>query len=212
MKKVFLFLILILISCFAGVFAETGYNGIKWNANPKQISSGKNAEKWQPTEEMQVISCESIILGAKSIKAFLFKNKKLTGISYLLNNYSLNELLSKFDNANKIIETNITFYSLEELTEGLEHLKKENKLPRSFDNSKKQNDTFLLLMGLISAIEISENIEKVGYKNIETTEENIPRLCHLYIYDYNDDTRTYILDNKESGIVFVAYVPHEQDY
>lgn len=206
MKK--LLLIFVLLSCFAGAFAETGYNGTEWNRKRSLLDFGEKADEWQISQEQSVVSFGSVALGDDTIKIYFFEKEKLTGVSYYIPEGTLKDLLSKFDSKKEVAKIQTPMFTVQEIFEGLEKLKKEKNLPSFIDGSEEAEIALSVVLAELSLIEIAKFCETKGYKNLEKTEDP----GTLYIYDYNNDTRVYIAAGNIKGLVFVAYVPHFKDY
>lgn len=208
MKRLILFFILFLNF---GIFAETGYNGFQWGWEKKDINIGENIEVWED-EYGSIVSFGTIILGDDSIKSYFFDVEKgLDCVSYYIPAGSLEELLSKFDPKKKVYEVKTELFEINDIYNSAKELIEKGTIPPFYDGSDKTIFAFISVLAEGYSYEIASKSEDKGYKNIKEAKEG-PKVGTLYIYDYNDDTRVYILSGNIDGLAFVAYVPHCKDY
>ena len=61
------------------------------------------------------------------------------------------------------------------------------------------------------AYNLVDQIEKVTPEELRAAEDKTAS-GRITIYDYNEDTRCYVIENFIVGKTAVIYVPHEQDF
>lgn len=199
MKKT-LFIIL-LLSCFAGAFAETGYNGIKWFTEREdfQKNTGHRTSQSEiiPAAEIQ----EKVILGTKTNVHYFFSTYNcFESVAYSIPKEKTNVLKDKLNKPIRIIKTDALSkedFSREILEEEPDF---KNEIPQTVDTYF--NYVFSSICNYAFEKELQFDVIKA--------KGNSKGL--LYIYDYNDDTRLYIFENTIEGTTFVVYTYHEQDY
>lgn len=187
MKK--LITTLLFVFLFMGLFAETGYNGKQWWSSKNSV---KNNLIYfvQPeiTEENEIMweymeAEKKNILGLQTYVYYHFSEGYLFSISYSIPKNKTKELKEKFKN--KVKEINIA----------------------------QDTQTYLLEK---DAEYNSEIVWQLFNAVIMNDDEYLNRFYgkggKLTIYDYNDDTRVYIFENKIGDQTFVFYTYHEQDY
>lgn len=185
MKKIFI--ILLMLSCFAGAFAETGYNGNQWWSKRQLVKNNllylitPIIPKDDSAECYEYIEIESKnMLGVKTSVYYHFFDETLSAVSYSLPTEKTKEIKSKFKN--KVQELEI-------------ELKTEDNTDIE-QNCELENYVFNAM--ITGDIEYFKNFKGKG--------------ARLSIYDYNDDTRVYIFENTTEGKTFVVYTYHEQDF
>lgn len=193
MKKTLTSLLLIVLSF--GLFAETGYNGLKWNIKKEILNQQK---RLSTTEESSNIEIEErAILGTKTKIYYHIPAGELWAISYTIPKEKTHQLLKKYKKENLIIKTKTPSRTKNEI---LEDLKNEgDDLPADFDAFI--NEGYYLLVF---------SVEEEGIDYLINDTDSGKGI--LYIYDYNEDTRVYILENQIEGLTLVYYTYHEQDY
>ena len=117
------------------------------------------------TEEIRSVSYSQAILGEQAIKSFIFKENKLHGVSYCIQDESLKDLLSKFKKEQKVFEINTLYIEPVELIYSQAYkIIKNEKGPAFIDGT---NHTRFLLEQIIGEIELvkkANETEKKGYK------------------------------------------------
>ena len=194
MKKIFF--ILVLLSCFAAGFAETGYAGTQWGTHKQNLKIG---DKIEPTENELWESTEArkkLILNKQNTIYYHFADSYLYGITYTLSREDTKQIRSKFKNEVDII--NLEAFSHEEWIENLLN-------QGMIDNKEDSAEVNLATNKMI--FEITAVYEFQGYKK-QIKNGN----AKVYIYDYNDDTRVFLFENIVEGYSFVSYIWHEQDF
>lgn len=184
MKKI---LFILLFSCIAGAFAETGYNGHQWWTS-RQVVKDKLLYRTEPTtqnktdEEFYIyVEVETkTMLGIKTNVYYHFFEKTLSGVTYSLPPEKTKELKTKYKDKVKELEIE---YKIDADTEVQQNA--------SFHN-------FIFNAMTMGDTEYISGFEGKGNR--------------ISIYNYNDDTRVYILEDKLHNKTFVAYMYHEQDY
>ncbi len=194
MKKQIIALLLLIIT--SELVAETGYNGLDWFTNKKYVALSNEIESGTPIYWDFVKAQEKPILGQKTEIFYVFPDyEHLCAVEYSIDEKETKRLLEKFNNL--VYDTNINT-NTEEYFIGL------YKDPEEL-SEKDRKAILFTAFGLIC-----EDMESNGYKNIGNDDPEFTG--HLYIYDYNDDTRVYIFENAIEGKTIVVYFPHEQDY
>ena len=202
MKKIFF--IFVLLSCFAAGFAETGYDGIEWGTKRDSLKFSEGAQSWKE-QNLEVVAFSTVILGRSTIKSFLFNDQKLDGVAYSFIKKDLPELLKKFDNNKKVYEIPLTI----DYENDLEYIIKNSELPAFAKDEEYGAYAFKLIIAQAMSWELCRMAESEGYKKIEAEKQAKEK---LFIYDYNNNTRVYILTGGMQGLGFVVYVPHSKDY
>ncbi len=191
MKKT-LFIIL-LLSCFAGAFAETGYANNQWGDTYLEVLNKTSAIEYNSDTHFK----RKVMVGVETNVFYHFDNEDFIGVSYSLPKEKTEEIKSKFS---KIITSQKTQTIPKK--KFIETIKKDVNLLEKYntDNISFISDKYAFLQARkIETVGTSQYIDNNGTGN-------------LYIYDYNDDTRVYIFENFVEGITFVVYTYHEQDY
>ncbi len=211
--------------------AETGYKSIPWfstiNECKNKIILEESKDEYSellrntPSNVMLLYVNETVILGRKNKVSYEFIKDKnteyLIGISYIINNSQLSELLKKLPEPSHKSSFSWDFeYMLNESSksENLELTTEEGK-----------NELYK-----ISFTSIAQEIERNGTdtlivydidNNSELYNEMIKEMPtfkvlenkgNISIHEYNDDTRMYIFDKIIKDKVIIVYVHHEQDY
>ena len=186
----------ILIFTAAGMAAETGYNGLKWFTNINKINlSYEKPIPEIPIEELkdQIRMQEKPMLGIQTQVYYIFNEDELTCISYSIDSSATSRLLDKL--SKPIFITHI------KPTEKESYIKKQSLS----DKITAENENMLLCLSFIA---IMGKFEIKGYASLKSDEGN----GRIYIYDYNEDTRVWVLQDAIPGKTYVIYFPHEQDF
>ena len=182
MKK--LLLIFVLLSCFAGAFAETGYRGMQW------YSKAEAFPKKDQINYEGLLVYEKIILGRKTFLFYALYENQLQFSAYV-----------------------ITKDKTEDLKKELKKFKKtEIKADLANANTYQaatQIESESWMIG--DAYSLVDEIEKVSPEELKAIEDKTAS-GKISIFDYNDDTRCYVFENYITDRTVVIYVPHEQDY
>lgn len=167
-----------------GLFAETGYAGKAWGTNKNDLILDH--------VDNNTMAKPKIVLGLETTVFYHFIGDKLYGVSYSISNEKTKELKSKYKEL-------LHSFDFSELTdEQLNNIKKKNGI----DESAILYLTNKLIYNMAFALEV-KGIPKEPPKKGN---------CKLLVYNYNDDTRVYMLENFRKGECFVTYIYHEQDY
>lgn len=199
MKKIFF--ILLLLSCFAGAFAETGYNGIKWFTEREVFKKSTGYKTTQseviPAIEMQ----EKTMLGEKTTVNYFFSAYDcFEGVIYTIPEKKTSELKDKLNKPIKTFKTDT--FTREQFSR--EILKEEPDFKGQTQQTINTYFNYVFYSICFYTFEQESNYEIIkAKKNSKGT---------LYIYDYNDDTRLYIFENIIEGLTFVVYLNHGQDF
>lgn len=206
MKKIITTLLCLLLLC--GLFAETGYDGVRWYSPIKTLDNA-----WDSGKGAIVVPEVCTILGNTSIKSFVYEKNKLVGVGYCITEEQVAELLSRLEEKKKVYEINTSFIT-DSLTSSTFRLSiQKNNVPSFYDAEKKTTSyLFYSMIGDYYSVKKANEIESEGYKNLKEAKKKDAGYCTLYIYDYNDDTRIYITSGNAEGLAFVSYVPHIKDY
>lgn len=205
MRKIIITLLLVFLSL--GLFAETGYDGIKWYT---QLNTSDDA--WVSGGGTAVVPEVCNILGYTSIKSFIYENNKLVGVGYCISEEQLTELLSRLEEKKKIYEINTSLLTKVEISATLRMSIRNNNVPTFYDESEIMSSLFCMMIGDCYSVQAANKIESEGYKTLKKAKKKDLGYGTLYIYDYNDDTRIYITSGNVEGLAFVSYVPHIKDY
>ncbi len=187
MKKIFI--ILLMLSCFAGAFAETGYANTAWGTPKKYVDL---------TEETDSIKSKSkTIQGVKTTLYYQFVNDRLAGVCYSIPAEKTEQLKQNYYNLVAKFKAHSTSQK-----EWIKMLQEDSTTKEKLTAKSKDLMTSKILF--LSAWDIENN----GYDQLKDVEGK----GNFYIYDYNNDTRVYIFENTIEGITFVVYTYHEQDF
>lgn len=183
MKKLITTLLILFLSL--GLFAETGYAGIPWKSLKEEFD-------YKEIDEATLVINKSM-LGKNTNVYYHFGYGYLCGVSYSLPKEKSKELRSKYKRLIKE-DKNILGITQEEFESVLIKggVKKDNLEPA----------TIKLVFMVCAGIQTNGNTDKLPKDGD----------AKLYVYDYNDDTRVYILEDYIEGQIFVNYLYHEQDY
>lgn len=202
MKKIFF--IFVLVSCLTAGFAETGYNGTEWDTNRNLIDFGEYAESWNE-DNLEAVSFTAVVLGRQTVESYLFEDQRLQGISYYLISEDTDELLERLKTKKKIYEVSADL----EMEPIIDKTVEAAELPEYAKEDDTGKFAFKLIITEAILWDSCRQIETLGYKKIQNDEKAKGK---IYIFDYNEDTRVYIITEVLSGIGFVVYVPHFQDF
>ncbi len=210
MKKIITTLLFLLL--VFGLFAETGYNGTEWGTKRERLDFGENVDEWI-FDKLDIIAFRTVTLGEDSIKSYIFDEKKgLDCVSYVISEKTVPELISKFENKNKVYEIQTQLFTSLELYDVLDEVIKEGQTPEFYDGSNAAVFGMVELIAELNLYEFAFINEKKGYKNIPKAKKKKAGVGKLYIYDYNDNTRVFIASGNVEGKAYVAYIPHYKDY
>ncbi len=191
MKKIIF--IFVLLFCFTGAFAETGYRGHQWYSKfdtfPK---SGQESNNLAYGTTMPLIYKKTII----ESDTFLFYginfiNGELEAAGYLIPK-SKTELLKKELKSKKSTIINFDFSDFE----------------YESGETPMENDFYIFADFSF----FSKKLESITSQDKEDLKAFKKAAGRITIYNYNDDTRCYIFENATPDRTVVIYVPHEQDY
>lgn len=182
MKK--LFFTFVLVFCLAAGFAETGYRGMQWYSNAEAFPKKDQIK----LEDLLVY--EKIILGKKTFLFYALYKNQLQFSAYVITKDKTEELKKELKKFKK--------------TEIRADLTNTNEYP-----GKTQIETETWMVS--DAFEIVDQIEKTTPEEIKAAEDKTAS-GKITIYDYNEDTRCYVIENFIAGQTAVVYVPHEQEY
>lgn len=182
MKK--LISIFVLLSCFFGAFAEKGYRGMQW------YSSAETFPKKDQIEYDGLLVYEKIILGEKAFLFYAFFENQLQFAAYIIAQNKTEELKKDLKKYKK--------------TEIRAELSNGNEYP-----AETQIEAESWMIG--DAYVLVDQIEKVTPEELKA-EEDKTASGRITIYDYNEDTRCYVLENFIANRTAVVYIPHEQDF
>lgn len=180
MKKIFF--IFVLLSCFAAGFAETGYRGIQWYSNIEAFP-----KKDQINYEGLLVY-EKIILGKKTYLFYALYENQLQLAAYIITKDKTEELKKELKKYKK--------------TEIKADLANGNEYP---GKTKIESESWMIG----DAYNLVDQIEKVTPEELKAAEDKTAS-GKITIYDYNEDTRCYVLENFIADRTAVVYVPHEQ--
>ena len=195
MKKIIF--ILLLLSCFAGAFADTGYNNRVWFSQKGtlklqfEVTPGPE-ELWKTTEVE-----EKPILGTTTRVYYHYVENMFVAVSYIIPQSKTKQLKTKFKT---LVETAPT-YSLKK-EDYIKNLINAGTIPENEDVDLHINN--LIAMGAI-------DIEFNGLEQLETLKSETGKGL-ISIYDYNEDTRVFLFENFLLDYTVVVYTCHEQDY
>lgn len=204
MKKIIPLLIFI-CSVLPG-FAETGYNGYAWGRKRNSFIFGDKADSYK-IDNFEIVSFGTNVLGRSTIKSYFFIDENLEGVTYYFLQQDQEELIQRFEDKKKIYEVKTKTNIYEYLISVFEY--NDIEIPEYAKEDENGAAAFFLIIGESLIFEQSQYIKKEGYKK---TEEDPEATGKLYIYDYNDDTRVYIITEGLDGIGFVTYLPQYKDY
>ena len=204
MKKIIFTLLFLFIT--VGLFGDTGtgYNNLNWNTPRDRVAFGENTEYWKEGN-IEIASFTDVVIGQSTIKSYIFTNGKFNGVTYFYFQKDTEELLERFNNKKKIFEKFVDVALEGEVTSTLEYI----ELPDYAKKDENGKRAFEIIIAESMIWEIAKMTEEDGYKSIDESKEQNTK---LYIFDYNEDTRVYILTGGLYNVGFVAYVPHRQDY
>ena len=204
MKKTTTIIIFLLAAVFC--FAETGHEGISWGCKRDLLDFGQNAETWK-TGEDELVFYGTNKLGRPTIKTCFFISGEFKGASYYFLTEDTEELLQRFQDKKKIYEIQTQTDITQEVNGFIEFNVED--YPEFAKRGETELYAFVLVLGEACAYSLCNTIEDEGYKKIEADPEANGK---VYIYDYNDDTRVYIITNAYGGLGFVTYLQHFKDY
>ena len=185
MKKIFLSLFVLLFTF--GLFAETGYAGVNWGAKREQLKylfeDHPNTEDWKNTEvRLKMIQGEQT-------KVYYHFCDVLVGVSYTIPSSKTKKLINIFKNCIDVVT--IPTMTKEEAKENLKI---------DFENKQESDIQINNAMFQTMAILDQKGINQSDGKGL------------IWIFDYNEDTRVYVIQDLIEGLTTVVYIVHEQDY
>lgn len=189
MKKILSLFILFLS---VGLFAETGYAGVEWGTKKEQLKDffieHDDSELWNNTEVR-----EKQILNEKTKVYYHFFYDRLISISYKIPDKKTEKLLSKFpDVVDVMMCPTMTLTEFKELHKDAANL--------NLDDSN--------ILETLMNQNVAQFVERY-----EITQMELPNgKGKIWIFDYNNDTNAYLIQDIIEGYTFVVYVFREQDY
>lgn len=191
MKKILSLFILFLS---VGLFAETGYAGVEWGTKKEQLKDffieHDNSELWDNIEVR-----EKQILNEKT-KVYYHFNKGLVGVSYAIPDNRTSVILKKYSD---LVDT------LFSISVPVEEFK--NDLKNKLDLENINNLNLAMNLTIFTAVTRQETTSEIFFTKPLYGENGF-----VYIFNYNDDTNVYVIQNFFKGYTFVVYVVREQDY
>lgn len=176
--------IFVLLSCFSAGFADTGYRGIPWYSNAEVLP------KLDQIIYNDLFIYEKIILGKKTHLFYAFYENQFQFASYIITKDKTEALKKELK---KLKKTEIKCI----LSNASEYIA----------NSQLEAEEWMIG----DAFSIVYELEKLTLEEIKA-EEDKSADGRITIYDYNDDTRCYVIENYIPEKTAVVYVPYEQDY
>lgn len=211
MKKTFL--CIIFICCLLCGFADTGYSGYEWNTPITRYNENdENLCVWEKTPDITILSFSNVIMGNPSIKSFYLERQRLKAITYCIATEDLEELINNLSEKKKIVEIKTFLFSKNDVFNEMKECISNENIPSQIDRTKEKTNLFFLITEELKTVEFAQKCEIEGYKTLKKENANKDGVGTVYIFDYNDDTRIYILSENIEGLTFVAYVPHHKDY
>jgi len=184
-------------------YAETGYDGLEWHRRRDLIQEPEDALVYKAKDgSLEVITVLSAALGHSTVKSYIFTENKLEGVVYYIYATELEELQNRLSDKKKIYETHsgINIY---------EEYKKADIETPEWAQDEALESVFITKVLYILAFGNCSEIEYKGYKSVPLNKKDP---ADLYIYNYNDDTRIYILLDTKTNIGFVVYLPYYKDF
>lgn len=184
---------LLILFLTLGLFAETGYNGNQWLKKRDQLILNFPIEPGEDKLWNTTAAEKKAIMGKETVVYYHYGEGYLYAVSYYTTVEKTENLKKKFNNLVYEKKTkNVTISDL--ICIGI--LRETSDI-----------DLYLNNQMAISCLKYEQD----GYDQIEVMADDNGKAT-ISIYDYNDDTRVYILENFIEKLTFVVYTYHEQDY